>query len=236
MRRRYYIYHPIVTKLLVSVAVLGLLMIVISSDNGKQALDGIHVALRDHVVWAALLLGVLFLVSTLSPFFPEFMVTVASGFIFGIALGGAFAIAAITVAASMNFWIARRDGRRVVELVFDLHTTREILWTATRISPMMVLFTWLLPSINFDLISYAAGLSKMRYRSFIALTASGTVASAILLAFLGDRLRSGNAVTIVATLLAYTVVGIALYAKELPPRLVGIEAAKEDVPEAATGK
>lgn len=236
MRRRYYIYHPIVTKLLVSVAVLGLLMIVISSDNGKQALDGIHVALRDHVVWAALLLGVLFLVSTLSPFFPEFMVTVASGFIFGVALGGAFAIAAITVAASMNFWIARRDGRHVVELVFDLHTTREILWTATRISPAMVFFTWLLPSINFDLISYAAGLSKMRYRSFIALTASGTVASAILLAFLGDRLRSGNAITVAATLLAYTVVGIALYAKELPPRFVGIEVAEEDAPEAATGK
>ncbi len=236
MRRRYYIYHPIVTKLLVSVAVLGLLMIVISSDNGKQALDGIHVALRDHVVWAALLLGVLFLVSTLSPFFPEFMVTVAAGFIFGIALGGAFAIAAITVGASTNFWIARKDGRRVIELLFDQHSASEIRWTATRITPSMVFFTWLLPSINFDLISYAAGLSRMRYRSFIGLTVSGTLASAFLLAFLGDRLRSGNAVTIVATLLAYTAVGIALYTKELPPRLVGIEAAKEDVPEADTGK
>jgi uncharacterized membrane protein YdjX (TVP38/TMEM64 family) len=217
VRRRYYIYHPIVTKLLVSVAMLGLLMIVVSSDNGKQALDGIHVALKDHILWAALLLGVLFFVSTLSPFFPEFMVSVAAGFIFGVAFGALFAVAAIAIGASTNFWIARKDGRRVIELLFDQHSASEIRWTATRITPLMVFFTWLLPSINFDLISYAAGLSRMRYRSFIGLTVSGTVASALLLAFLGDRLRSGNAITVVATLMGYTIVGIGLYAKELPP-------------------
>lgn len=211
---------------------LGLLMIVVSSDGGKQALDGIQVALHNHLLWAALLLGVLFLVSTLSPFFPEFMVTVASGFIFGFALGGAFAIAAIAVAASINFWIARKDGRRVVEFVFDPHTTREILWTATRISPAMVFFTWLLPSINFDLISYAAGLSKMPYRAFVSLTITGTALSGALLAFLGERLRSGSATTVVATLMVYTFVGIVLYARELPPRLIGIEIATENVPEA----
>jgi uncharacterized membrane protein YdjX (TVP38/TMEM64 family) len=233
VRRRYYIYHPIVTKLLVSVAVLGLLMIVISSDNGKQALDGIHVALRDHVVWAALLLGVLFLVSTLSPFFPEFMVSVAAGFIFGVAFGALFAVAAIAIGASTNFWIARKDGRRVIELLFDQHSASEIRWTATRITPLMVFFTWLLPSINFDLISYAAGLSRMRYRSFIGLTVSGTVASALLLAFLGDRLRSGSATTVVATLMAYTIVGIGLYAKELPPWFSGGDPAEST---GATGK
>jgi uncharacterized membrane protein YdjX (TVP38/TMEM64 family) len=231
VRRRYYIYHPIVTKLLVSVAVLGLLMIVVSSDNGTQALDGIHIALKDHILWAVLLLGVLFFVSTLSPFFPEFMVFPASSS--GSPFGAIFAVAAIAVAASTNFWIARKDGHRVIELLFDRHSASEILWTATRITPLMVFFTWLLPSINFDLISYAAGLSKMRYRSFIGLTASGTVASAFLLAFLGDRLRSGNAITVVATVMGYTVIGIGLYAKELPPWFSGGDPAGDA---GATGK
>jgi uncharacterized membrane protein YdjX (TVP38/TMEM64 family) len=226
IRRRYIIYHPIVTKLLVAMAALGLLMLIASNDEGKQALNGIHVALRDHLVWTAVLLAVLFLISTLSPFFPEFMLSVAAGFIFGVAFGSAFAVAAITVAASANFAIARRDGRRAVELIFDPQSAREIVWTATRITPAMVFFTWLLPSINFDLISYAAGMSHMRYRVFLTLTVTGSVMSSVILAFLGDSLHSGPAVTVVAILMVYTLVGIGLYAKELPPRFEGREPAE----------
>jgi uncharacterized membrane protein YdjX (TVP38/TMEM64 family) len=48
------------------------------------------------------LLAILFLISTLSPFVPEFMLSVAAGFIFGVAFGSAFAVAAITVAAWAN--------------------------------------------------------------------------------------------------------------------------------------
>jgi uncharacterized membrane protein YdjX (TVP38/TMEM64 family) len=221
IRRRYIIYHPIVTKLLVAMAALGLLMLIASNDAGKQALSGIHVALTDHLAWAGVLLAILFLISTLSPFFPEFMLSVAAGFIFGVAFGSAFAVAAITVAASANFTIARRDGRRVIELIFDLHSAREIDWTVTRITPAMVFLTWLLPSINFDLISYAAGMSHMRYQVFLALTVTGTVMSSVILSFLGDSLHSGPAVTVVAILMVYTLVGIGLYAKELPPWFEG---------------
>lgn len=195
---------------------LGLLMIIASDDDGKRALNGIHLALRDHLAWAAVLLAILFLISTLSPFFPEFMVSVAAGFIFGVAFGSVFAIAAIAVAASANFAIARRSGRQVIGLIFDPQSAREIDWTATRITPLMVFLTWLLPSINFDLISYAAGMSRMRYWVFLGLTVTGTVISSVALAFLGNSLHSSPSVTVVAVLMVYTLVGIGLYAKELP--------------------
>ncbi|MGA2285033.1 MAG: VTT domain-containing protein [Dehalococcoidia bacterium] len=228
IRRRYLIYHPIVTKLLVAMAALGLLMLIASNEEGKQALNGVHVALRDHLAWAAVLLAILFLISTLSPFFPEFMLPVGAGFIFGVAFGSTFAITAITVAASANFIIARRDGRRVVDLIFDQQSAREIDWTVTRITPAMVFLTWLLPSINFDLISYAAGMSRMRYRVFLALTVTGTVMSSVILAFLGDSLHSGPAVTVVAVLMVYTLVGAGLYAKEVPPWFGGRGPAEND--------
>ena len=57
----------------------------------------------------------------------------------------------------------------------------------------------------------------MKYQTFLALTTSGTALSSVILAFLGDSLRSGGAVTVVATLMIYTTVGIGLYSKELPP-------------------
>jgi uncharacterized membrane protein YdjX (TVP38/TMEM64 family) len=41
----------------------------------------------------------------------------------------------------------------------------------------MVFLTWLLPSINLDRISYAAGLSPMPYPVFVGLTVSGSLLS-----------------------------------------------------------
>lgn len=219
VRRRYfvYIYHPITIKMLVAIASLGLLLVIVSSASGQAALDGIHQALRDQLLASVLLLAFLFVVATLSPSFPEFMIIVMSGFVFGTTLGGAFSIVCVTLAASANFSIARRSRRRIIEYIFDQHSVRELRWTASRITPVMVFLTWFLPSINFDLISYAAGMSRMRFRTFAFLTVMGTLFSSLLLAFLGDQLRSSHASTVVALLIIYTVTGIALYAKDVPP-------------------
>jgi uncharacterized membrane protein YdjX (TVP38/TMEM64 family) len=217
-----YVYHPIVTKLSISLAALGLLMLTVLKPSGREALAGIQATLADQRAWAALLLAFLFVVSTLSPFFPEFLVTVAAGFIFGVELGSAFSVVLVTLVASANFLVGRHLGPFVLQSVFDPHSAREIRWTITRITPTMVFMTWLLPSINFDLISYAAGHSPMAYRTFLPLTISGNLLSSVLLAFLGANVRSGAAVTVVTSLILYTLVGIVLYAKELPSRFAGL--------------
>jgi len=219
-----YAYHPIVTKLSASFAALGLLLLLASSREGRQALVGVHEALSLHLFATILLLALLFGISTLSPVFPEFLVTVAAGFILGLVPGSLFAIAAIALAASGNFFIARRQGGSVIQLLFDLHSVREIRWTASRITKMMVFLTWLLPSINFDLISYAGGLSAMPYRTFVTLTITGNLLSSALLAFLGQSLRSDQATLVAATLLIYTIAGTALYVKELPPWFAQLQA------------
>ncbi|MGI8554010.1 MAG: TVP38/TMEM64 family protein [Dehalococcoidia bacterium] len=223
-----YIYHLIVTKLLVSFAFFGLLLIIVSQHEGQTALNSMQTALSLHLVLSACILAGLFAVSTLSPFFPEFLVTVGTGFIFGTVSGSLFSVAAITLAASANFSIARHYGRRIIQLQFDLHSLQEIRWTAARITPLMVFFTWLLPSINFDLISYPGGLSAMRYRTFLLLTVIGNVLSSVLLAFLGEALRSTAATVVVVTLLIYTLVGAGLYLKELPPWLRGPQLQEQD--------
>lgn len=213
-----YVYHPIVTKLSISFIALGLLLLIAVRPEGRLALDGMHSALGANAIPALLLLLLLFGVSTLSPFFPEFLVTVASGFVLGVLTGSLFAIGAIVAAASVNFFIARLEGERVIRRHFDLHSQREIRWTTTRVTRTMVFLTWLLPSINFDLISYAGGLSAMRYSTFLALTVGGNVLSSLALAFLGSALRSDAAVAVVVSLMLYTLAGTILYARELPAR------------------
>ena len=224
-RRRWqwlvYVYHPIVTKLSISFLMLGLLLLLALNPSGRAALNEIHTVFVSDLGLALLFLALLFGLSTLSPFFPEFLVTVMAGFLLGVLPGGLFAVLAITLAASANFFIARRAGEGVIRLHFDLHTRRELHWTATRVTRLMVFLTWLLPSINFDLIAYAGGLSPMPYRTFLALTLTGNVLSSLALSFLGDALHGDAAAVVVVTLLLYTLVGALLYAKELPARIAG---------------
>ncbi len=72
------------------------------------------------------------------------------------------------------------------------------------------------------------GMSRMRYWVFLGLTVTGTVISSVALAFLGNSLHSSPSVTVVAVLMVYTLVGIGLYAKELPPWFEGREPAETD--------
>ena len=67
-------------------------------------------------------------------------------------------------------------------------------------------------------ISYAGGLSRMPYRTFLALTLAGNLLSGVVLAFLGAALRTDEAVTVVVTLLLYTLIGTGLYAWSRRPR------------------
>jgi len=67
-----------------------------------------------------------------------------------------------------------------------------------------------------------------RYQVFLARTVTGTVMSSVILSFLGDSLLSGPAVTVVVILMVYAIVGIGLYAKELPPWFEGRELAEND--------
>jgi len=215
-----YVYHPIVTKLLITLVVLGLLLLVVIQPGGRVALLDLQRALDDLLWPSIVLLALLFALSTLSVFFPEFLVTVAAGFLLGAVSGSLFSMIVITACASGNFWIARRHGNRVIHLLFDSHSRTEIRWTATRITRQMVFLTWVLPSINFDLISYAGGLSTMRYRTFLVISIIGNALSSLLLAYLGAALRSDAPIAAVATLLIYTLVGTVLYVKELPPRFL----------------
>jgi uncharacterized membrane protein YdjX (TVP38/TMEM64 family) len=227
-----YIYHPVATKLLVTFVVLGLLLLVVLQPAGQEALDGIHAALSAALWPSVILLALLFALGTLSVFYPEFLVTVAAGFLLGTLAGSLFSIVAITICASGNFLIARRYGNHVIHLLFDSLSRAEIRWTATRVTPVMIFLTWVLPSINFDLISYAGGLSPMPYRTFLGLTVVGNLVSSVLLAFLGASLRSDSSVVAVVILLLYTLIGTILYVKELPPRLLTPdEGGREDLNE-----
>jgi uncharacterized membrane protein YdjX (TVP38/TMEM64 family) len=148
-------------------------------------------ALRDYLLafgpWAPVVSALLMVLQALIAPLPAFLLAFVNGLAFGTFWGGLLTFGSALLAAAISFWIGRGLGRSAVEaLVGGSGLAATDAWFA-RHGAWAVLAARLAPIVSFDLISYAAGLSAMRFRWFIAATALGIAPATFLYAFLGER-------------------------------------------------
>lgn len=127
------------------------------------------------------------IITSVIPPLPSFAVGIANGMVFGLWWGAALTWTTALAAAGLCFAIARALGRPAAERLLP----EAMLATADRFfarhGALAVLFGRLVPFINPDILSYAAGLTKMRWRLFIASIAAGSIPSVLLHAWVGSR-------------------------------------------------
>lgn len=148
-------------------------------------------ALRDYLLsfgpWAPVISALLMVLQSLIAPLPAFLLAFANGLAFGTFWGGLLSFGSALLASTLSFWLGRGLGRNAVEaLVGGSGLASTDAWFA-RHGAWAVLVARLVPIVSFDLISYAAGLSAMRFRWFIAATALGITPATFLYAFLGER-------------------------------------------------
>lgn len=96
-------------------------------------------------------------------------------------------LASATLAAAISFWISRSLGRAPVEaLVGKAGLQFADHWFA-RWGVYAVLVARLVPVLSFDVISYAAGLTRMRFSGFVLATLVGAAPATFVYAYLGGR-------------------------------------------------
>ena len=118
---------------------------------------------------------------------PSFLITFANGLAFGVFWGWMLSLFGHVLAAAVCFGISRALGRVPVEvLVGKTGLESADRWFA-RWGVYAVFVGRLLPGVAFDAISYAAGLTRMRFRSFIAATALGIFPQTFLYSYLGRQ-------------------------------------------------
>ena len=143
--------------------------------------------LRSLGPWAPIVsVGLMVTQALLAPI-PNVLVVFANGLAFGVGGGLAVSVLGQTVAAAVCFWVARAVGRRSAEaLVGRFGLGAADRWFA-RWGTAGVLAARLLPGGPSDAVSFAAGLSGMRFGAFLAATAVGGVPQTLLYAYLGER-------------------------------------------------
>ena len=147
--------------------------------------------LRDYIVsfglWAPVASCFLMVLQALVAPVPSFLITFANGLAFGVFWGWMLSLFGHVLAAAVCFGISRALGRVPVEvLVGKTGLESADRWFA-RWGVYAVFVGRLLPGVAFDAISYAAGLTRMRFRSFIAATALGIFPQTFLYSYLGRQ-------------------------------------------------
>lgn len=121
--------------------------------------------------------------------FPDAVLAVAGGMIFGLSLGTFYTIIGAVCGGTLSFFISRTFGRGLVEKLIKGKEE----WFEDGIEKrgfLFILMLRLIPLVPFDVISYGAGLSKIRYKDFVLATSIGIIPGVWVYVNLGDK--SGN--------------------------------------------
>ena len=179
------------------------------------------VGLRDYIVsfglWAPVASCFLMVLQALVAPVPSFLITFANGLAFGVFWGWVLSVFGHVLAASVCFGISRSLGRVPVEvLVGKAGLESADRWFA-RWGAYAVFAGRLLPGVAFDAISYAAGLTNMRFRNFLAATTLGIFPQTFLYSYLGRQAPEYVGLFLVTTgifLLGVILVATVKYRKE----------------------
>ena len=125
---------------------------------------------------------------------PSAPIALAAGAAYGHILGTGLVVLGAELGAIAAFLLARRLGRPYVERHLGHRLGAGLLGSQNTLT-LLVFGSRLLPFLSFDMISYAAGLSKLHVWRFAVATLAGIIPASFLLAHLGSQAMNGDART-----------------------------------------
>lgn len=147
--------------------------------------------LRDYIVsfglWAPVVSCLLMVLQALAAPVPSFLITFANGLAFGVFWGWMLSLFGHVLAAAACFGISRALGRGPVEALVGRTGLESADRWFERWGMYAVFAGRLVPGVAFDAISYAAGLTRMRFGSFTVATTAGILPQTFLYSYLGRR-------------------------------------------------
>jgi len=131
---------------------------------------------------------------------PSAPIAIASGFAYGHTWGTLYILVGAEIGALIAFSISRMLGYDAVQKRFGNKEKYKYLSSGKHLM-FFVFITRLIPFISFDIISYAAGLTKIGYFQFALATFAGILPASFLLAHFGGEMASDDTQKLMTTVL-----------------------------------
>ena len=164
-------------------------------------------AMRDFIsqygAYAAAISFFLMIFQSVAAPLPAFIITLANANLFGWLYGAVLSWSSAMAGAALCFFIARILGRNTAERLTSKAGLESIDDFFRRYGTHSILIARLLPFISFDLVSYAAGLTSMKFWPFFIATGLGQLPATIVYSYVGGMLTGGAQLLMTGLLLLF---------------------------------
>ncbi len=176
------------------IAVLGVWLFAPSAlTEARELMDGerLERLVARAGLWGPVLIVSLMTVAVVASPIPSAPIALAAGAAYGHLWGTVQVVIGAELGALIAFGLARVLGHDVLRRVFGTSVDAGLLGSQTALTAT-VFASRLMPFVSFDMISYAAGLSRLHAWRFALATLAGIVPASFLLAHVGGEAVSGD--------------------------------------------
>ncbi|MEX2530722.1 MAG: TVP38/TMEM64 family protein [Gemmatimonadota bacterium] len=156
---------------------------------GALLRHGDAVGLQDWLLgygfWAPLVSGLLQVATSVFPPGPSFLLAIANAMLYGAVLGGLLTFVTALGAAAVCFGIARKVGRPGIERLVSRSKLERMDAFMQRHGILAVFLGRLIPFINPDIVSYAAGVTRIGWVPFLLAVGAGAFPSTVFYSVVG---------------------------------------------------
>jgi len=142
-------------------------------------------------IWGPVLIITLMTLAVVASPIPSAPIALAAGAAYGHVWGTLQVVIGAELGALIAFGLARILGHDVLRRVFGDRVDAGLLGSQTALTAT-VFASRLMPFVSFDMISYAAGLSRLHAWRFALATLAGIIPASFLLAHFGGEAVSGD--------------------------------------------
>lgn len=137
---------------------------IFSRDTAYQVID----YLRQNSKTAFLLIIGLQIIQVVVCILPGQPIQFAASYMFGIGIGYLLSVIGAVIGTTISFFLAKALGSEAMHIIFGEEKVRDYQRRLNSGRGLLMAFLiYLIPGVPKDLVSYAAGISEMRFRPFV---------------------------------------------------------------------
>ncbi|MDE0085300.1 MAG: TVP38/TMEM64 family protein [Candidatus Poribacteria bacterium] len=155
-----------------------------------QSIETAREYITSYGLFAPLISATLMIFQSVIAPLPAFLITIANGALFGFWWGMLLSWSSAMLGAALCFHIARFLGAKHVAKIVSQPVVNKTDQFIQRYGNYAILIARLIPYIPFDVVSYAAGLTRIRFIGFWLATGIGQLPATAVYTYLGNRIST----------------------------------------------
>ncbi len=155
-----------------------------------QSIETVREYIAGYGLFAPLISAILMIFQSVIAPLPAFLITIANGALFGFWWGMLLSWSSAMLGAALCFYIARFLGAKHVARIVSRPVVNKTDQFIQKYGNYAILIARLIPYIPFDVVSYAAGLTRIRFLGFWLATGIGQLPATAVYTYLGNRIST----------------------------------------------